>query len=51
MFLATSLFFLCKNREVVIIAKRLKYEDVKYFIEVESDSGCKLINEEYLGNR
>lgn len=30
-------------------SRRLKYEDVKYFIEVESGSGCKLISQEYRG--
>lgn len=30
--------------------KRLKYEDVKRFIEIESNSGCKLLSEEYIGN-
>ena len=29
----------------------LKYEDVKYFIEVESKSGCKLISKKYIGAR
>lgn len=29
---------------------RHKYEDVKKFIEVESESGCKLLSEEYIDN-
>jgi len=30
--------------------RTLKYEDVKHFIEVESNSGCKLISTEYTRN-
>lgn len=30
------------------MGKKLAYDDVKYFIEVESNSGCKLISEEYI---
>jgi hypothetical protein len=30
--------------------RRLKYEDVKNYIENESNTGCKLISTEYLGN-
>ncbi len=30
-----------------MMARKLTYDEVKYFIEVESGSGCKLISEEY----
>jgi len=29
---------------------RLKYEDVKYFVEIESNSNCKLLSMEYINN-
>lgn len=32
------------------MAKKLTYEEVKNFIEVESGSGCKLLSEEYIRN-
>ena len=32
------------------MGRRLKYEDVKNFIENESESGCKLLSEEYKNN-
>lgn len=31
--------------------KRLLYEDVKNFIEIESQSGCKLVSTEYTGSK
>lgn len=30
--------------------RRLKYEDIKHFIEIESNSGCKLLSKKYTGN-
>ena len=32
------------------MSKKLTYEEVKYFVEVESNSGCKLISKEYINN-
>lgn len=32
------------------MAKKLTYEEVKHFIEVESDSDCKLLSEEYINS-
>lgn len=32
------------------MARRLTYEEVKHFVEVESDSGCKLLSREYVNN-
>jgi hypothetical protein len=31
--------------------KKYTYEEVKYFIEIESNSGCKLISEEYINSK
>ena len=33
------------------MAKRLTYEEVKRYIEVESGSGCKLLSEEYMNSK
>lgn len=33
------------------MARKLTYKEVKHFIEVKSDSGCKLLSEEYIGSR
>lgn len=33
------------------MARKLTYEEVKNFIEVKSDSRCKLLSKEYLGNK
>jgi len=45
---------MCKDcmKELNLTGKNrtLKYEDVKHFIEVESNSGCKLKSKEYIGN-
>ena len=30
------------------MSKKLLYENVKYFIEIESNSGCKLLSDEYI---
>jgi len=32
-------------------SRRLSYEEVKYFVEVKSQSGCKLISEEYINSK
>lgn len=34
----------------LINQKKLDYEYVKYFVEIESKSGCKLLSKEYLNN-
>ena len=31
------------------MSKRMTYDEVKYFIEIESNSGCELLSKEYLG--
>ena len=33
------------------MVKRYTYEEVKNFIEVESNSGCKLISEQYINSK
>jgi DNA-directed RNA polymerase subunit RPC12/RpoP len=38
------------NHEITINLLRLTYEQVKKFIEIESNSGCKLISEDYKNN-
>lgn len=37
----------CRKKESVS-RQRLKYEDIKYYIETESQSGCKLMSKKYL---
>ncbi len=32
------------------MSKKFTYEEVKYFIEIESNSGCKLLTTEYINN-
>jgi Zn finger protein HypA/HybF involved in hydrogenase expression len=43
---------LCKKcaREIIEQATRLKYEYIKNYIEIESNSGCKLLSKEYKNN-
>lgn len=38
------------NATMIGRSRRLEYEDVKRFIEIESNSGCKLLSKEYIGN-
>lgn len=33
------------------MSKKLTYEQVKKFIEIDSESGCKLLSKEYNGNQ
>lgn len=33
------------------LARKLTYDEVKHYIEVESNSGCKLLSEKYMGNK
>ena len=33
------------------MSKKLTYEEVKKFIEIDSGSGCKLLSREYNGNQ
>ena len=33
------------------MGRKLSYEEVKQYIEVESESGCKLLSESYNGNK
>ena len=34
----------------MIPIKKLTYQEVKHFVETESNSGCKLLSEEYKNN-